>query len=142
MKEFAELITAIAALISALFWPITLIIFIAVFGREIKAILRKFPSMLDRAESVNLVGVVEAKLNQLVDASDSKTAQKGTISSEEVRVAASLQAQVKANVIPQGDIYEQMDRLCIQYDTVRRAMRGGAERTREMTRILAIIHLT
>lgn len=126
MKESSELITAIAALIAALAWPAALLIGLLIFRTQIAAAFEKVQKLR--------VGPLEAELERVADESAKLEPQAGTVTLEEVRAATRIEAQ--ANDLGEQALLRQLDRLCIEYDTVRRAMRGGKSRTQAMTRIL------
>jgi len=126
MKESSELITAIAALIAALAWPAALLIGLLIFKAQIAGVFEKVQKLR--------VGPLEAELERVADESVKLQPLAGTITPEEVRAATRIEAQ--ANDLGEQALLRQLDRLCIEYDTVRRTMRSGESRTQAMTRIL------
>lgn len=133
MAEIAKLVTAIAALVGALAWPIAVFGIVFILRKELKAIAAKVPTALDRMQSIK-IGVVEAQLKGLADQAAKNEEGKAPVTPEQIRVAANLQA--RSAEIGKDQLLSQLDRLSIEYDTVRRTMRGGSERTQEMTKIL------
>lgn len=133
MENSAKLVTAISALIGVLAWPIIVAIIGLYFRKDIKAIAIKVPPLIDRMKSLKLLGF-EAELSALADKSDSSGEQKGEVTADQAHVSATI--KVKADEIGKDRLISELDRLTIEYDTVRRAMQSGGERTRQMTRIV------
>jgi hypothetical protein len=133
MEATAKLITAISALIGVLAWPAVLCLFVFYFRKDLKAIAIKIPPLLERLRSLKVAGV-EAQLAALADRAENSDSGKGEVTADQVHLSASL--KVQANEIGQNHLLAEMDKLTIEYDTIRRAMPGGTERTRQMTRIV------
>ena len=132
-KEVTELVTAIAALIGVLAWPVAFASILFLLRKELKQIAVKIPSALDRVQTVK-IGAVVAQLKELADKAVVNDGEGGDVTAEQVHVAVNL--QVQADLIGKGKLLAQMDRLSIEYDTIRRAMSGGSKRTSQMTKIL------
>lgn len=129
MEEAAELISAVGVLMGAIAWP-ALSVFLAVFFRtDIREAISGIPSFLDRLRKMKVAGI-EAELDNLADKADGK----GAVTADQTRVAASL--LLEADELGEANILRELDKLCLQYDTVRRSMAAGRMRTHEMTRIL------
>ena len=133
MEEAAKLVTAIAALVGALIWPVAVFAIFVIFRREIRTIAGKVPGIIDRVQTLKL-GAVEAELRQLAQEVPDTKQRSGVVTAEQVRVAASV--EVQSRDIENRELLKQMDRLAIEYDTIRRTMRGGQARTTQMTKIL------
>lgn len=58
----------------------------------------------------------------------------GEISTEQIRSAARV--EVHARALDDTTLRDQLQQLCIEYETIRRALRPGRERTRAMTEVL------
>jgi hypothetical protein len=104
------------------------------FRKEIRTVVEKVPGIIDRMQSLKL-GALEAELLQLAQEVPSAEKNSGVVTAEQVRVSASV--EIQARDIENRELLKQMDRLSIEYDTVRRTMRGGPQRTTQMTKILA-----
>lgn len=133
MEDVAILITAVAALVSALIWPAVVFAILFLFRKEIRTVVGKVPGIIDRVQTLRL-GAVEAQLEQLALAVPNTAQDSGVVTPEQVRVAASV--AVQARDIESRELLKQMDRLSIEYDTIRRTMSGGPDRTTQMTKIL------
>jgi hypothetical protein len=126
------LLTAIAALLSAIAWPVALLIVLLVYRKSVGSAVAKLPAMFDRVQSLKL-GALEAELERVALVSDD-SAPKGAVTSEQVRVAAKIESQA-ADLGTQA-LFRQLDRLCIEYDTIRDTMPSGYARTSAMTHVL------
>lgn len=76
MEPAAHLITAIAALISALIWPLALLLLFIIFRHEIRAASAKIPKIVDRVQKIKFGGL-EAELEKVAETTlqvDSKAA--------------------------------------------------------------------
>ena len=133
MEATAKLIAAISALIGVLVWPVLVGMFFFYFRKELKAIAIKIPPLIERLKSLKLAGV-EAQLSALADKAESGEGEKGEVTADQVHLSASI--KVQANEIGKERLLAEMDRLAIEYDTIRRAIPGGAVRTRKMARIV------
>lgn len=129
----APLITAFAALVAAFAWPFAVFLSIWLFRKEIRSVISKLPGLIDRMKSVKVLEF-EAQLDKLASQATSGEDAKGAISPSEIIVADQIAEEV--DEIGQKNLASQLDRLCIEYDTVRRVMPSGTERTRTMTQIL------
>lgn len=58
----------------------------------------------------------------------------GEISTEQIRSAARV--EVQARTLDDSTLRDQLQQLCIEYETIRRLLRAGRERTRAMTEVL------
>lgn len=129
----ASLITAFAALITAFAWPAAVFFGVWLFRKELRLVIAKFPGLIDRMKSVKVLEF-EAQLDKLASQATSGEDAKGAISPSEIIVADQIAEDVEE--IGQKNLASQLDRLCIEYDMVRRVMPPGVERTRTMTQIL------
>ena len=134
MTGAAALITAIAALISALAWPAALLMVLILFRHQLGIAFRDVPGMIGRMQKVKL-GAFEAELSaKAADLVDEAVAAPGAISARQIRSAARM--QIAAKSLPEGALRDQLRQLCIEYETVRNVLPSGEERTRAMTNIL------
>jgi hypothetical protein len=133
MEDTAKFITAISALIGVLAWPVVIGVGLFYFRNELKGIAAKIPSLIERIKTLKLAGI-ETQLSDLADKIEMGKGDKGQVTADQVHLSASL--KVQANEIGKDRLLAEMDRLAIEYDTIRRAMPAGAPRTRQMTRIV------
>jgi len=129
MEAAAKLITALGTLLNAIAWPASFLILFIYFRKDVRHTLSKLPTVLMRLRKVKLAGL-EAELDALAD----KASDSGEITADQARTAVGLAVEAKA--IGHDHILAELDKLCLQIDTVRRTMRAGAPRTQEMSRIV------
>lgn len=134
MDEYAKLLTSVAALIGAVAWPATLLVIVIVFRSELKSALSRLPTVLDRVKKASLAGVV-FELDRVANAEVDGGADKGgKITSQQIEAAARI--AVQAQDISPHELLSELDRLCLEYDSIRRILPSGEARTRAMTRIV------
>jgi len=127
MDSAAKLIIAIAALLGAIAWPAALLIVVFVYRIQIRDLLVR----LKRGK----LGFVEIELEHLASTSMTKEVEtSGAITVEQVDSAARIEAQ--SAEIGATELLRQLDKLGIEYDTIRRTMPPGPLRTAAMTRVL------
>lgn len=133
MADTSALITAIATLFAAIAWPAAAFCAVWLFRKEVRLIIAKLPALFDRVNSVK-VFEFEAQLDKTADQATSGGDTNGTISPSEIIVAD----QIKEDVAEIGEqaIAAQLDKLCIEYDTIRRTMQPSRQRTHSMTKVL------
>jgi hypothetical protein len=134
MKEYAELLTSVAALIGALAWPGILLIIVLVFRSELKSALSMIPIILDRVRKASLPGI-DLELDRVADAeTESGKDKTGRITARQTEVAARI--AVETRDVDSQALLRELDRLCLEYDSLRRTLPPGEDRTRAMTRVL------
>ena len=133
MESFAKLLTAIAAVIGALAWPLTLIILLSIFRAELKPLLGRMPIFLDRIRKASLAGI-NLELNQVAEEAENAGSESGKITPRQVEAAARI--EIQSREIDSKSLLNELDRLCLEYDSLRRSLPAGDERTRAMTRVL------
>lgn len=134
MIGVAALITAFAALISALAWPTALLAVLILFRHQLGIAFRDVPGMIGRMHKVKL-GAFEAELSaKAADLIDEAVAEPGSISARQIQSAARM--QVVAKTLPDEALRDQLQQLCIEYETVRKVLPSGNDRTRAMTNVL------
>jgi hypothetical protein len=134
MEEFAKLFTGIAAVISALAWPATFVAAIVLFRREIREIFGKALSMLDRVNKVKLADVV-LEIDRIADIEAGSGEDKGgKITPRQIEAAARIEIQSQG--LETQALLRQLDRLCLNYDSIRRTLPSGSSRTAAMTRVI------
>ena len=134
MDEYAKLLTSVAALVGAAAWPAAFLFVVFVFRGEMKSALRIIPTILDRVKKASLAGVV-LELDRVANAEVDGVADKGgRITSQQIESAARIAVQAQ-NVSPQ-ELLSELDRICLEYDSIRRILPSGQNRTRAMNRII------
>jgi len=98
-----------------------------------RELIAKIPLLLDRVQSVKFPGL-EATLAALAESEKSSDNQEGFVTAAQAQASASL--KVQSDKFGSEKFLQQMDKLAIQYDTIRAAMRPGGARTQEMTKII------
>lgn len=132
MDEFSKLLTAIAALVGALAWPAAVVTTILVFKRELRSVLGQVPIIVGRVKKASLAGVV-LELDRVADAETANGPDKGgKITPRQLETAARIQTQD----ISSNTLLRELDRLCLEYDSLRRTLPSGEARTRAMTRVV------
>ena len=130
MEGAAKLITAFAALLGAIAWPISIFSLAFLFRNEIKAAAGKLPALLDRVRKMKLAGI-EADLDKIADSTPNNTM--GNITQEEVEVAVKIAYDANQYDL---ELTRQLDRLCVEYDSLRKTLPAGPVRTKAMSRVL------
>ena len=134
MQSYAKLLTASAAFIGAIAWPATALIIVSLFRRELQSALSKLTLILDRVRKATISGVA-VELDRIADAeTDVDQNKAGKITPTQIEAAARIEAQ--ASDTGREELNRELDRLCLEYDSLRRAMSPGAARTRAMTRVV------
>ena len=135
MEGLTKLLTSIAALLGAVAWPGTFFVVIYMFRSELKSALNKVPSFFDRLKKASLPGGVVFELDRVADAEvESGIDKSGKITPRQHEVAARIAVETR-NVSSEA-ILSELDKLCLEYDSLRRSLPPGANRTRAMTRVL------
>lgn len=129
MADVAKLIGSLASLA----WPIILLASLFFVRKELKAALAALPTFFNRVRSAKLAGV-ELILDQLAEKSEAEPDKNGVVTVEQIRVAARLEVEAKASG-PESFLQE-LDKLCIEYEAIRRVMKPGYDRTQQMTNVL------
>ncbi|NLS29214.1 hypothetical protein S2M10_42350 [Sphingomonas sp. S2M10] len=133
MAGFAALIQALAALVAALAWPVAFVVTAFAFRLEVRQVLAKFPTFIDRIKAIKIAGI-ETQLDKVVEKLNANPVEGGVVSSVEIEAAAKIVAETKS--LEDSDISVQMDKLCIEYGVTRKVMKAGFERTQIMNGIL------
>jgi hypothetical protein len=131
MEEFAKVIAAVAALAGAVAWPIAILSIVYVFRTELRAALNKIP--LDKLKKATFPGVA-VELERVADAEAESANKTGNITPRQYEAATRIAVRTKDIGIP--TLLGELDRLCLEYDSVRRTMPSGDDRTSVMTRII------
>ena len=135
MVSVAALLTAIAALVASLAWPMAFVTLFILFRTPIRAAAERLPSLIDRMNKVKL-GFLEAELDETAAAAAAQPAsQGGEVTPEQIRAAARI--EVQAAEIGAQPLLDQMRALCLEYERTRAATLPGRNRTQTFTEILA-----
>ena len=134
MEESAKLLTSVAALLGAVIWPGAILVFVLVFRSELKSGLNKILNLLDRIKKASLAGVV-LELDRVADAEAQGDVNKsGQITPRQIEAATRI--AIESRDISSDALLREMDRLCLEYDLLRRTLPSGDKRSRAMTRVL------
>jgi hypothetical protein len=130
----AEMITAVGTVLTAVAWPVTILVAGWYFRSEIKGLATKVPVLLDRVEKLSW-GEIEASLKKVeAEATSDVGAHPGPVTPLEVRTAAQIEREALDVASP--ELSSRLDRLGREYDFIRRTMPSSAQRTRLMTGVL------
>jgi hypothetical protein len=136
MDNYAKLIASIASLLDAVAWPLLFLGIALLFRSEIRSALSRIPTILDRVKKANLPGGLAFELDRVADAVvDQENNKTGKITPRQAEAAARIAVQAQ-DISPRA-LLDEMDRLCLEYDNLRRLLPPGEVRTRTMTRIVA-----
>jgi len=133
MEEFAKLLTGVAALVGAIAWPVTVFLIVYIFRTELRSALNKVPNLLERLKKATLPGL-SLELDRVADAEAESGDKSGNITPRQIEAATRIAVQTR-EVDPQT-ILRELDRLCLEYDSLRRSLPPGEKRTRAMTRVI------
>ena len=126
MELAASLISSFAALLGAIAWPAAFLTALFIFRKP-------FRELLGRVRK-GKVGFVEVELEHVALATERTLDASGAITVEQVHSAARIEA--RAEDIGETELLRQLDKLCLEYDALRRALPPSNERTRAMTQVL------
>jgi hypothetical protein len=132
MEKYAKLIMAIAALVGAVAWPLAIIGIICFFRTELRLILSKLPILLERVRKASISGVA-VELDRVADAEDGSN-KKGAITPLQVEAASRIEIQKRE--LGSQTLLGELDKLCLEYDSLRRTLPSGNNRTLAMTRVV------
>jgi hypothetical protein len=134
MEASTKLLTALAAFLGAIAWPATALTIVLLFRREFQLALSKVSAVIDRARKVAIPGVA-LELDRIADAeAESDKDKGGKITPRQIEAATRIASQTSE--IGSEQLLRELDRLCLEYDSLRRALPSGNERTRAMTRVV------
>lgn len=133
MEDISKFLASIAAVLSAIAWPVGLVVTVVIFRTELKAILKELPLLIERVRTASFRGV-QFELGQVADESiDNKS---GEITAKQIEAADRIVLQKENDLVEQQSLLSSLDRLCLEYDALRRSKSSGPERTQAMTRVL------
>jgi len=134
MEEFAKLLTSVAALLGAVAWPGAFLVVVFLFRGELKSALSRVPIILDRVKKASLAGI-SLELDRVADAeAESGTDKSGKITPRQIEAAARI--AIETRDVGSQTLLSELDKLCLEYDSLRRTLPSGQDRTRAMTRVL------
>jgi hypothetical protein len=135
VENFAKLLTSIAALIAAIAWPMAAFLIAYIFRAELGSTLTKVPALLERIKKASLPGGIALELDRVADAeAQSGAAKSGNITPRQIEAATRIASQTQE--VGSQTLISELDRLCLEYDALRRTLPSGEERTRAMTRVI------
>jgi len=133
MEPTAKLLTALAAILGAIAWPLLLFSVFVLFRSEVGSILTRLPAFFDKIKKASLAGIT-LELDRVAAEAASTENEGGTITPRQIQAAARIELQTR-EVGPTA-LLNELDQLCIEYDSLRRSLPPGTDRTRAMTRVL------
>jgi hypothetical protein len=134
MEEVAKLLTGVAALLGSVAWPVTIVVIVFIFRTELRSALNKIPIMLDRLKKASL-GSVALELEKVADAeAQSDNDKTGKITPRQLEAANRI--AIETRDVGSEALLQELDRLCLEYDSLRQTLPPGRDRTRAMTRVL------
>ncbi len=134
MEESAKLLTSVAALVAAVAWPGAFLALIFLFRTELRSALNKIPNVLDKIKKANFAGIV-LEMERIADSeAASTTSSGGQITPRQIEAATRI--AIETRDVDSETLLREMDRLCLEYDSIRRTLAPGAERTQAMTRVV------
>lgn len=131
MEDWATLLTAIAAVLGAVAWPLALFLTALLFRDVLRSAINRIPSMLDRVTKASIAGV-KVELDRVADAEREDMA--GTVTPNQKDAAARI--AIEKNDLGPQPLLRELDRLCLEFDALRRNLPSGYIRTRAMTRVV------
>ncbi len=127
MENLAKLITSVATLV----WPIVIGTFIFYIRAEAKSAVGQLSDLFRRIKRGKFAGF-EFTLDEIADEVSSDG--KGVITAHQVNLASQFEF---SSMSDGAEIYiRELDRLCLEYDNIRRVMPPSSDRTKEQTKIL------
>lgn len=132
MEAASQLITAIAALVSAVFWPIVIVTVFIVFRRELRSSFNRLPDLLGRVRRLKIAGI-EAELDKVADAVPPADDLGEQITPQEIQTASRVETQARS--LDDDTLWDQVHALSTEYESLRKVMPAGPARTQAMTRV-------
>jgi hypothetical protein len=124
---------AVSALVAAMAWPSAFLATILIFQKELRSALNKIPVFLDRVKKASL-GQVALELDRVASEAEAESEKSGKITPRQIEAARRIASETTE--ISSQALLGELDRLCLEYDAVRRSLPSGYTRTRAMTRIV------
>ncbi|MDQ2079638.1 hypothetical protein RA307_05540 [Xanthobacteraceae bacterium Astr-EGSB] len=134
MEAYAKLLTAVAAIVGAVAWPAVFVATVLVFRNDIRAAFKKAQILLDRVNKVKWADIA-VELDRVADIeAESGPDKGGKITLRQIETAARI--KIESQELDIQALLRELDRLCLEYDSIRRALPSGNVRTRAMTRVI------
>lgn len=114
-------------------WPLLLGSVAFVFRKEIRLALDKAPALFERIRKASLAGI-NLELDRVAANEQGAANAGGKVTPRQIEAAARI--EVQARDIDSQSLLNELDQLCLQYDSLRRSLPSGPERTEAMTRVL------
>lgn len=135
MQAYAKLLTSIAALVGAAAWPVTFLVVVLIFRAQLQLAMSRVPLLLDRVKKASLPGIA-LELDRVADAETKSGADaSGKITPGQFDAARRIAIQTE-EIGSRAALLGELDRLCLEYDSLRRSRPSSRERTQAMTRIV------
>jgi hypothetical protein len=103
------------------------------FRSELKLFLGKIPALLDKIKKASLANIT-LELDRVAAEAIDVTNNSGKITPRQIEAAARIEIQTRE--VGSQALLSELDRLCLEYDSLRRSLPPGGDRTRAMTRVL------
>lgn len=132
MESFSKLVTAIAALAGAVAWPVLFGGIVFAFRKEVRSALAKVPTLFERIRKASLAAI-NLELDQVAAEAEGAANESGNITPRQVEAAARI--AIQSREVDSQTLLNELDQLCLQYDSLRRSLPAGVERT-TMTAVL------
>ena len=133
MESFSKLVTAIAALAGAVAWPVLFGGIVFAFRKEVRSALAKVPTLFERIRKASLAGI-NLELDQVAAEAEGAANESGNITPRQVEAAARI--AIQSREVNSQTLLNELDQLCLHYDSLRRSLPAGVERTRAMTAVV------
>jgi hypothetical protein len=130
MEEWTALIEAVAALLGAVAWPLSIFFVFVLFRKSIPRLLDRIQMLKQGDTEIHLVKI-EAELEKRADSVGGNNKVGERISAEEIVSAAKIDVQARS--LNNSSLRDHVRQLCVEYETLRKTMKAGPERTRGMT---------
>lgn len=131
MDGWAKLLTAVAAVLGAVAWPSALLVITVLFRGALQTAISRIPSMLDRVTKASVAGI-KLELERVADAESEDKGGKVTPNQKD----SAARIAVEKRDLGSPALLAELDRLCLEFDALRRTLPSGDIRTRAMTRIV------
>lgn len=129
MDDWSKLLIAVAAVLGAIAWPSTILVVAFLFKGVLQTAISRIPSMLDRVTKASVAGI-KVELARVADAE--REDKGGKVTSNQKESAARI--AVEKHDLGSQPLLAELDRLCLEFDALRRTLPPGDIRTRAMTR--------
>jgi hypothetical protein len=141
-SHVSSTLEGIAAIISALAWPLVTSVGVFAFRRQLREIVSEFVLKFKSAEQIKVGGFeIAGRMIQSAINSVPAALERETVPQSQVEGARRLGAELESTGIDKGEsivaINYQMTELAKKYEHLRNSMKAGRSRTEEMNKIMA-----